>query len=339
MFRRFQPKSTPLENLQILVRSLPWKLLLVIPILLVFAIPTYLYGSHLGSKIVPSITTYFYNMGNSTSLVSPTPLPAYPMTLPQVGSVLYTVQDGDSCDSILADQMHMYSAGHVFSDANPVTVNALNASLGHSCDRLQPGLVLPLSAQYPLIALGGVVLKISASTPQQVLPTPLIRVTREVDSSVDCSDGCLVTVRIAADTQVRLQFQTTLPIRVGSWVWAQARIPRKQVPKFGDYPYVDPQVSLNNATLPVCDLQVDNAHDDNSASCDELTPNTIDDDNGSWLLGVVAPGSLNHWHYPIHVAQGTPVMLWLTNDNGTLKFHPGNPVFRYDDNTHLYVKA
>jgi hypothetical protein len=34
------------------------------------------------------------------------------------------------------------------------------------------------------------------------------------------------------------------------------------------------------------------------------------------------------------------VLLWLTTDtNGDLKFHEGNPVFRYDDATHVYVRV
>jgi hypothetical protein len=259
--------------------------------------------------------------------------------LPQPGSILYTVQNGDSCDSILAYQMNMASAGQVFSDANTATVKALNATLGHDCDRLQPGLVLSLPPQYPLVALGGVVLKISATSPQQVIPTPLIRVTRTAQSSVDCSNGCLLTMRIASQTEVQLQVQTTLPVRVGSWVWAQAMMARKNVSNFPDYPYADPNASFNGMRLQACDLQVDNTHDDNSLSCDSLTPNTIDADGGAWLLGVIGPGGINHWRYPLNLPTGTRVMLWLTNNNGNLQFQKGNPVYRYDETNHTYVKA
>jgi hypothetical protein len=92
-------------------------------------------------------------------------------------------------------------------------------------------------------------------------------------------------------------------------------------------------------SLRACDLQVDNTHDNNSLSCDQLLPNTIDDDRGSWLFSVTGPGALNHWRYPLHLPPGTPVLLWLSlNNNGSLVFHKGNPVYRYDDNSHLYVK-
>ena len=57
--------------------------------------------------------------------------------------------------------MRMANAGQVFSDVNPNTVKALNSALGQDCHALQPGMVLPLSPQYPLIALGGVVQKLT----------------------------------------------------------------------------------------------------------------------------------------------------------------------------------
>jgi hypothetical protein len=221
----------------------------------------------------------------------------------------------------------------------PETINALNASLGQDCRTLQPGLVLPLSPQYPLIAFGGQVLKIEATTPQQVLPTPLIHVTSVPDFTVDCSGGCLLTVRLTSQVQVHLLVQTTLPIRVGSWVWTQAALARKSVPGFDTYPYADPDASLNGMSLRACDLQVDNTHDNNSLSCDQLTPNTIDADGGAWLFSVIGPGALDHWHYQLHLPLGTRVLLWLSNENGDLKFHPGNAVYRYDDASHVYVKA
>ncbi|MFL5692048.1 MAG: hypothetical protein ACJ795_09600, partial [Ktedonobacteraceae bacterium] len=104
--------------------------------------------------------------------------------------------------------------------------------------------------------------------------------------------------------------------------------------------YADPTASLDGMSLRACDLQVDNTHDDNSLSCDQILPNTIDDDNGAWLLGVIGPSSLGHWGYPLHLAPGTHVLLWLTMDaNGNLRFHKGNPVYRYDEVSHLYVKV
>ncbi len=234
--------------------------------------------------------------------------------------------------------MRMADASQIFSDANPKTVKALNAAVGQNCGDLQPGEVMRLWPQYPLVALGGVVLKISATSPQQVLPTPLINVPQQ-PHFIDCSGGCLLTVRVTPEVQVKLRVETTLSIQVGSWVWVQAMMARSTIKGFGNYPYADPAASLDGMTLPVCDFQVDNTHDDNSLSCDQLTPNTIDDDGGAWLLGVTGPSGLGHWRYPLHLPSGTRVMLWLTSVNGNLKFERGNPVYRYDEESHLYVKV
>ncbi len=338
--RRFQPRTTPTENLRVFLRSIPWRLLVIIPVLIILAIPAYNYGIHAGQKIFPSITNYFYALSGPPPAATPTPLPAFITTLPQPGSLLYTVLAGDNCDEILSTQMHMKDAGIVFSDSKPDTVKALNASVGQNCSNLQPGMVLTLSPHYPLIAFGGTVLTVKPLTPQQVLPTPVIRVSHQEQLGIDCSDGCQLTVRIAANTRVHLFVQTALPIKVGSWVWAQAAYARKSVKGFDNYPYADPLMPLDGMSLRACDLQVDNTHDDNSLSCDQIMPNTIDDDHGAWLLGVVSPGSLGHWGYPLHLATGTRVLLWLTlNANGDLRFHKGNPVYRYDEVSHLFVKA
>lgn len=339
MSRRIQPESTPKENLQIVLGFIPWKLLVVVSILILLALPIFIYGSHLGNQVVPFFTNYFYTVFGATSSTTPTPVPAFATSLPQVGSLQYTVQDGDSCDAILAYQMNMASAGQVFSDANPVTVRALNASVGHDCHKLQPGLVLSLSPQYPLVALGGLVQKIEPLTPQQVIPTPLIRVTRDPLSSMDCSDGCKLTVSVMRNVQVYVQVTTSVPIHKGSWIWMQAAMVYKHIPNFPNYPYADPNASFNGMTLRACDIQIDNVHDDNSTSCDALTPNTIDQDGGAWLLGVKESSGLDHWRYGLHLPTGTHVLLWLTNNNGTLTFQRGNPVYRYDEATHLYVKA
>jgi hypothetical protein len=114
---------------------------------------------------------------------------------------------------------------------------------------------------------------------------------------------------------------------------------RKVVPGFDNYPYADPKASLNGMTLPVCDFQVDDTHDDNATSCQNLTPNTIGADQGSWLLAVIGPGALDHWHYPLpHLPVGTRVMIWLSLNHGNLTFQVGNPIYRYDDASHVYVK-
>jgi hypothetical protein len=149
-----------------------------------------------------------------------------------------------------------------------------------------------------------------------------------------------LTVRIAGDTRIRLLVQTALPVRVGSWVWAQAMLARKQIAGFANYPYADPNAPLNGMSLRACDLQVDNTHDDNSLSCSQLSPNTIIDDGGAWLFGVTGPGSLGHWHYSLHLPAGIRVLLWLSTDNrGNLVFQHGNPVYRYDEARHIYVRV
>ncbi len=339
MARRFHPQSTPRENLHIVLRSVPWKLLILLPVLVVVAIPTYLFGAHIGGNIVPTITKMFYTASGPQVAATPTPPPAFPMVLPQIGSLLYTVQEGDSCDSILTYQMRMAAASEVFSDVKPETIRALNDTLGQDCHKIQPGIVIPLSPQYPLVALGGTVQKIEALTPQQVLPTPLINVPNQPQYGPDCSGGCILTVRIASGAQVRLTVQTTLSIHPGAWIWTQAQMARKAVPGFATYPYADPKATLNGMSLQACDFQVDNTHDDTAPSCDQLMPNSIESDHGSWLFAVTGPGGLDHWHYALHVPSGTRVLLWLSRENGSLKFRPGNPVYHYNDVSHLYEKV
>ena len=339
MTRHYQQRSTPGENLRIVLHAIPWRLLLLLPLLTLVAIPAFYFGTHAGLRFFPSVTNYFYNLTGPTPTPIPTPLPAFPTTLPQAGSLLYTVQAADSCDEILVTQMHMVDVGTIFADIKPETIKALDASIGQDCHALQPGMVLTLSPQYPLVALGGEVLTVTPTAQQQVLPTPVINVAHQQQLGIDCSSGCQLTVRLTSGVQVGLYVQTTLQVKVGSWVWAQAMMARKSVKDFDTYPYADPTASLNGMSLRACDLQVDNTHDDNSLSCDQLVPNTIDDDGGAWLLGVTSPSSLDHWQYPLHLSAGTRVLIWLTNNNGNLSFHKGNPVFKYDEASHLYVRV
>ncbi len=340
MARQFRPRSTSKDNLRIIARSIPWKLLVLLPVLIGVAIPAYLYSARAGNTVLPAITGWFYTLSNAAPpQPSPTPLPPLPSILPQVGSISYTVGGGDSCDSILAYHMHMYSAGEVFSDVKPETVRALDQTIGQNCHRLQPGMQLSLSPQYPLVALGGELLKIEGATPQQVLPTPLIKVSHQAeDYSPDCSSGCMLTVLIARGVQVHLSVETTLALHTGSWIWTQAMLSRKAVPGFANYPYADPTASLNNMLLRACDFQINSTHDDGSISCSQLDPNTIKTDNGAWLVGVTGSSALDHWHYPIHAPTGTRVLVWLSYDNGSLKFQPGNSVYRYDDGSRMFVK-
>jgi hypothetical protein len=339
MARRFRQSSTPKENLRIFFSSIPWKLLVVLPILLILAVPTFIYSAHTGGTIIPSLTSMFYAMSNVSTAPSPTPSPTLPTILPQVGSVQYQVVDGDNCDAALADKMHMYSASQVFSDTNPNTVKQLSKVIGENCHSLQPGMILKLSPQYPLVALSGVLLKISATSALQVLPTPLIKVQSTAAYAPDCSNGCMLTVRLAAGVNVRLNVQTGLSLYTGSWIWAQAMLPRKSIAGFSNYPYAVPNASFNGMTLNACDFQVNDTHDNNSVACDQLDPNTIDVDGGAWLLGVTGANALDHWHYAIHAPAGTQVMIWLDNNNDdTLTYHSGSPAYRYDTTSHLYVK-
>jgi len=316
------------------------RLLLLMSYLLIIGIPVFLLGTRVGQQVLPTLTNYFYNISGTPQLPTPTLLRPFPTILPQPGSLLYIAQPGDSCDEILAEHMQMTDAGQIFNDANPNTVIALNSAMGQDCHALQPGMVIKLSPHYPLVALGGEVLQVEATSPQQPLPTPLITITSQQQAGFDCSNGCLLTMHIAPGTQIRLSVQTTLPVRIGSWIWAQAMLARKQIAGFANYPYADPNTSLNGMLLRACDLQVDTIHDHNSLSCSQLLPNTIVDDGGTWLLGVTGPGSLDHWHYPLHFPAGTRVLLWLSADSqGHLKFQKGNRVYRFVEATHYYVPA
>lgn len=337
MAGRFHPKSTPGENLLAFLRMVPWRMYLVSILLIVIGLPTFIYGIYIGGNVFLGATHFFYDLSFGP-VASPTPQPPLPNTLPQAGSILYTVKDGDSCDAILAYQMRMNQAGEVFSDIKPETVQALNAAMGEDCHHIQPGTTLSLSPHYPLVALGGIVMKIAALSPNQMIPTPLIRVHNTEPQGPDCSHSCALTVQIAPHVLVRLEVQTTLKIREGSWVWAQAMMARKVVGGFDNYPYANNTATLNGMSLRACDLQIDDVHDDNSLACSQLQPNTINADAGSWLFAVTGPGALDHWHYPIHLPPNTRVLLWLTQENGALAYHEGDPLYRYDQSTHTYQK-
>ncbi len=333
-------RSTPGENVRIVLHAIPWRLLLLVPLLLISAFPFFLFGTAAGQRLLPALTKYFYNLSSAPTPTA-TPYPPFTAGLPLAGSLLYTVREGDNCDEILSAQMNMADAGQVFSDANSVSVKALDRAIGQDCHALQPGTVITLSPQYPLVAIGGIVEAISPTSSLQPLPTPLINVQQQI--GIDCTSGCNLTVRVAPNVQVHLIVQTALQIHAGSWVWAQAMLPLKQIAGFSNYPYTDPAASLDGAILRACDFQVDATHDDNSLSCSQLTPNTIIDDNGAWLFGVTGPGSLDHWHFSLsslHLPAGTRVLLWLSLDNnGNLVYRRGSPVFEYDEETHLYMRA
>jgi hypothetical protein len=338
MSRRIHPRTTLADNFKLLRQIIPWRLFLLIPFLLIFAVPAFLLGTGAGHRLLPGLTNFFYNLSSASPTVVPTAMPPLTQTLPQPGSIAYTVREADSCDGILASQMRMSDAGLIFSDANPQTVKALNSSLGQNCGDLQPGDVVTLMPHYPLVALGGIVLKVNALSPAQPIPTPLIPVKRQQQVGVDCSNGCQLLVRVARGVEVKFSLETAIPVPVGAWVWAQGMYPRKAITGFANYPYANPSASLNGASMRVCDIQINGAHDPNALSCDQLAPNTIDDDGGSWLYGVTGRGSLDHW-YNLHLPAGVQVLLWLSVDsNGNLHYSKGNPLYRYDATLHLYVR-
>ncbi len=333
---RIHQRQRHAGNLRTNVLSMFLRILLFVAVVFFIVLPIFQYGMHIGQRIMPVVTNFFYTMSDPPPSPTPTPLPSFPTSLPQMGVITYTVQADESCDEILQVQMRMADAGQIFSDANPNTVKALDKLVRQDCHALQPGMIIRLAPQYPLIAFGGVVLKVDPTSTQQAIPTPLITVPTQL-ATVDCTGGCFLTMRIAPNTQIRLVVQTALPVHIGSWVWAQAMLAQKHVAGFANYPFVDSEASLNGMTLKACDLQVDNTHDPNALSCDQLLPNTIDDDGGAWLFGVTGPGGLKHWGYPLNFPSNTRVLIWLTNSNGTLSFHRGNPAYRYNETTHVYT--
>src|SRR4051794_28462527 len=103
------PKPLPL-------RPLTWKVIGVLFAVLIVVVPTYITAERAGSKLVPKLTSLFYKASDHNGSVAPASLPAFPLTLPRVGTIPYTVQEGESCDSILAYQMRFANANEVFSD-------------------------------------------------------------------------------------------------------------------------------------------------------------------------------------------------------------------------------
>ena len=94
-------RRTLTENLPVVIPALPWRLLLLMSFLLIIDIPTFLFGTRVGQQVLPTLTNDFYNSSGTPPLPTPTPVPPFPTALPRPGSLLYTVQVGDSCDEIL----------------------------------------------------------------------------------------------------------------------------------------------------------------------------------------------------------------------------------------------
>src|SRR5258708_8403736 len=136
-----QRPSRPGGNQRGVARAIPWRLLLLLPILIILAFPAFLFGTKQGQRLLPTLTSYFYNISGPPPSPTPTPLPPFSTLLPQAGSILYSVLAGDSCDEILTIQMHMVYAGPIFSDANPKTLKALNNVICKNFHTLQPCMV------------------------------------------------------------------------------------------------------------------------------------------------------------------------------------------------------
>ncbi len=327
------------------MRGIPWKVLILVPVLVLVAIPTFVYGTHWGLNILSSATGFFYKASGPDAVATPTPLPSLSKTLPQSGQLAYKVQAGDNCVGVLNSQMNMADAGTIFSDSDPKAVKALNESLGNDCHALQPGMELHLSPQYPLIALGGIVQKIETKgaegSTKPILPTPVANLQRTPTPQLLCQDGCILTVELSTDTQVKVQVTSSVPVKKGSWVWVQGQMARQQISGFANYPYV--KSSLNDMTITACNFQADQTRDESVTACNKLSNNTIDDDGGTWLFSTIGSSSLDHWKYKLNkpkLSEGTQVLIWLSqNDAGSLVFRSGNAVYRYDPASHLYVQA
>lgn len=344
MARRFLPLDV-LKGYDLLPkrpswRPLTWKVVGLLSAIILIVIPTYLAAQRVGSKLVPKLTSLFYDASNPDAS-RPVVLPAFPSVLPLVGTIPYTVQEGDSCDSILAYQMRFTNASEVFSDQKPETVRTLSANLGQDCHKLKPDMLLTLSPQYPLVAFGGKVLHVGSLKSPQAVPTPLITLPHVERYAPDCTQGCLLSVKIAPRVQVYLTVYTTADIFPGSWIWSQATLAHKVVANFADYPYADPVASLNGMALQACTFQIDGAppQAQTSLSCDDLTAENIHMDGGAWLFSVMSPSALGHWHYPLNVPSNSRVLIWLSNDKTGLTFHTGDPVYRYDQASRSYVKV
>ena len=63
MAHRIHPRNTPSGMLQRAMRF-PWQLLVIIPLLGSLAVPTFLYMSRAGDKVIPAITQLFYKLSN-----------------------------------------------------------------------------------------------------------------------------------------------------------------------------------------------------------------------------------------------------------------------------------
>src|SRR5260221_12735357 len=122
MARQNHRRSTPGENLRMLLHAIPWRLLIIIPILIIAAIPAFTIGVRLGGRVLPGVTNIFYILGGPAAGPPPTHLPPFARILPQPGSLIYTVQAGNSSDEVLAFKIRMSDEGKILSAANQKNV-------------------------------------------------------------------------------------------------------------------------------------------------------------------------------------------------------------------------
>ena len=84
------PRPAVPEKRSFAMPALPWRLLILISFLLTIGIPAFLFGTRVGQRVLPTLTNYFYN-SSGTPPPTPTPLPSFPVTVPQPGSLLYSI--------------------------------------------------------------------------------------------------------------------------------------------------------------------------------------------------------------------------------------------------------
>ena len=94
MSGRIHQRQKPAGKLEALMHAIPWRFLLLAPFVLILVLPVFQYGMRVGQHILPAVTHFFYDISGPTPLPAPTPLPSFPIALPQAGVVLSTVQAG-----------------------------------------------------------------------------------------------------------------------------------------------------------------------------------------------------------------------------------------------------
>lgn len=345
MSRRFLPRSSSAENVDIIVRSLPWKTIIGFVICAVGFLPFLACSLFIANNGLLDLSQLFSAINGAHADLPPphTSFP-FPAVSPQMGVIPYVIQDGDSCNEILANQMNMGQSTKIFNDAQKNSIQVLNRVLGQNCQNLTVGAVIPLQPQSPLVAIGGIVRKISTPSFVKPTPTPLVRLPKtirqqaEANRYVDCSGGCNLQIQTTSKDTANLFVETDMHVQVGSWVWALAMMQPQKVPGLDNYPYLEPHASVDKTVLRACDFTLEDQQDDNMTPCRKLLPNTIDDDGGIWLYAVTGSQALGHWHWASNLPPNTQVLMWLSSKGGDLQYEDNNPIYRYSPKQHAYIK-